>query len=86
MTNAEDADNAVRGIVLVYHSVVADSNSVDMLRADESSTPYGSRVVCQATCCGDDTRYLLAVYAAQVMLSRALPFNSAGGHWPSASS
>jgi hypothetical protein len=47
VTDVKDADNARCGIVLVYHAVVTNPDSVDALRPDQFPASHRSRVVCQ---------------------------------------
>jgi len=86
MADVEDADNPGRGVVLVYHAVVTNPDSVDALSPDQFPAADRRRVAHRPFDPGDDARNLLAVYPAQITLGRALPLNAAGGHRPSASS
>jgi hypothetical protein len=68
VTHVEDTDSARCGVVLVYHAVVANPDSVDALGPDQLPAVDRSRVARQPFDCGDDARYLLAVYPTQVTL------------------
>jgi len=78
VASVENADHVRRSAVFVDDAVVPDPYPVQMLSADELATACRDGVCGQLFDCGDDARNLLAVYAAQVTLSRALPFNAAG--------
>ena len=68
MADVEDADNTRGSIVLVYHAVVTDANSVHSLSPDQLPAADRSWVARQPFDRGDDARYLLAVKPTQVAL------------------
>ncbi|HTW93067.1 MAG TPA: hypothetical protein VMH22_15360 [bacterium] len=64
----KNADDPGSGIVLVYHAIVTNSDSVDAIGPDQLPAAGRSRVARQPVDRGDDAGYLLPVYATQAAL------------------